>query len=282
MRAEDGRPEKTPLSPPETDGVARSVRGWRRFLPIVLVVAACLTAIALGGHAALSWDRLAREWAHIESFIALHPVSALFAYVAVYAAATGAGLPGAMFLTLAGGLLFGPYAGGAAALAAATMGATVIFLATRTAFGPLLARRAGPLAAKLSREFRRDAFFYLLFLRLAPAFPFYLVNLVPAFCNVRLKTFLAATVLGMAPASFAFAFIGAGLDHLIDAHARMLSACEAARRTDCAVSFDSATLMSPQVVAGIVALAVLTLVPVLVRRVRARRRLPAETGGIAA
>lgn len=282
MKSEDGSPEEVLLPPPEVDGSVPPGRSWRRFLPLALLVAAALTAIALGGHSALSWDRLVREWGHIENFIVAHPVSALCAYVAVYVVATGIALPGALFLTLAGGLLFGPYVGGVAALGAATMGATVTFLATRTAFGPLLARRAGSMAAKLSRGFRSDAFFYLLFLRLAPAFPFYLVNLVPALCNVRLKTFLAATILGMAPASFAFAFLGAGLDHLIDAHAGAFSACEATGRTDCIVSFDGHSLMSPQVIAGIVALAVLTLVPIVVRRLLARRRSPAETGGMAA
>jgi uncharacterized membrane protein YdjX (TVP38/TMEM64 family) len=281
VNSEHGRPEEAPLPSPGADGSAPPRRGWRRFLPIALLIAAALTAVGAGGHSALSWDRLIREWVHIEGFIAAHPVSALCTYVAVYAAATGIALPGALFLTLAGGLLFGPYIGGAAALAAATMGATVVFLATRTAFGSLLARRAGSMATRLARGFRRDAFFYLLFLRLAPAFPFYLVNLVPAFCNVRLKTFLAATILGMAPASFALAFIGAGLDHLIDAHAGVLAACEAAGRTDCAVSFDGRSLLSPQVMAGIVALAVLTLVPILVRRLLARRRMSTEADGIA-
>ena len=99
----------------------------------------------------------------------------------------------------------------------ATIGATVIFLVARTALGEPLLRRAGPRAAQLAQGFRADAFSYLLFLRLVPAFPFFLVNLVPAFAGVRLSTFVAATALGIIPGALVYAFAGTGLDSVIAA-----------------------------------------------------------------
>ena len=87
----------------------------------------------------------------------------------------------------------------------ATIGATLIFLVARTALGEPLLRRAGPRADQLAQGFRDDAFSYLLFLRLVPAFPFFLVNLVPALAGVRLGPFVAATALGVIPAAVVFA-----------------------------------------------------------------------------
>lgn len=259
------------VSPAGAEAGRLAVRA-RRYGPLALIGAVALLAVALDLHKTLTWDWLAREWARVEFFVAHHPIAAVSAYFAIYAAATGVGLPGALMLTVAGGLMFGPLVGGIAALAAATAGGTLIFLATRSAFGSVIARRAGSLAARLSDEFRRDAFHYLLFLRLAPAFPYYLVNLVSALCDVRLTTFVVASLLGMAPATFAFAFIGAGLDHVIARHADALAACRERGGAPCDIGFDAGALLSPQVIAGMVALAVLALVPVVVRRLRARRR----------
>ena len=87
----------------------------------------------------------------------------------------------------------------------------------RTALGEPLLRRAGPRATQLAQGFRADAFSYLLFLRLVPAFPFFLVNLVPAFAGVRLAPFIAATALGIIPGALVYAFAGTGLDSVIAA-----------------------------------------------------------------
>ena len=75
--------------------------------------------------------------------------------------------------------------------------ARALFLAARTAFGGFLRDRAGNMAARLALNFERDAFFYMLVLRLAPFIPFFVVSIAPALFNVRLKTFLAATLVGV-------------------------------------------------------------------------------------
>ncbi len=119
-------------------------------------------------------------------------------------------LPGGAILTVIGGLLFGVIVGSVAAAVGALVGATAIFLIARSAAGEFLTRRAGPFAAKLAEGFRADAFSYLLFLRLVP-FPFWLVNLASALFGVRLSTYVAATAIGIVPATVAFAAFGAGL-----------------------------------------------------------------------
>jgi uncharacterized membrane protein YdjX (TVP38/TMEM64 family) len=112
-------------------------------------------------------------------------------------------LPGAAVLTLAGRFLFGWFWGGLASMIAATIGAVLVFLIARTALGEPLAARAGPWLAKLRQGFQEGAFNYLLFLRLVPIFPFWLVNLAPALLGVSFWTYTLATIIGIIPGSFA-------------------------------------------------------------------------------
>jgi uncharacterized membrane protein YdjX (TVP38/TMEM64 family) len=242
----------------------------RRWLPLALIVAVSTTVIALGWHRHLSAEALIQHHDSIQTFIASHRVAAVAVYVAIYIAVVALSVPGGLFLTLTGGALLGGLLGGAAAIVGATIGATFIFLIAKSAFGEHLVRRAGPLAQKIAGGFRADAFSYLLFLRLVPVFPFFLVNLVPAIAGVRFGTFVAATVIGIVPASFAFAFVGAGLESVIRAEGASYHACRAAGGADCHVNFDLKTAVTPELVAALVALGVIALLPVLVKRLRSR------------
>jgi uncharacterized membrane protein YdjX (TVP38/TMEM64 family) len=151
-----------------------------------------------------------------------------------------------------------------------TIGATIIFLVARSACGESLIRRAGPLACKLAAGFRADAFSYLLFLRLVPAFPFFLVNLAPALVGVKLSTFVLATLIGVIPATFAFAFFGSGLDSVIAAQEKIFRACLDSGRTDCHLQFDLGMIATPQLIAALATLGVIALIPIAVKRLRAR------------
>ena len=141
---------------------------------------------------------------------------------------------------MTGGILFGAVGRQRRRAASARrLGATVIFLIARSAFGEHLTRRAGPLAAKLAEGFRADAFSYLLFLRLVPVSRSGWSISAPALFGVRLATFVAATAIGIIPATFAFAFVGAGLDSVIAAQEAQYNACLAAGRADCRARFRS-------------------------------------------
>jgi uncharacterized membrane protein YdjX (TVP38/TMEM64 family) len=146
-----------------------------------------------------------------------------------------------------------------------------VFLIARTAIGEFLTRRAGDLAGKLTTGFRRDAFTYLLFLRLVPLFPFWLINLVPALCGVGLATFVAATVIGITPATFAFAFFGAGLDNAMAAEETAFRACIATGKADCNLHFDFSAAATPQLIMALVALGIVALAPIAAKQFKARR-----------
>jgi uncharacterized membrane protein YdjX (TVP38/TMEM64 family) len=179
-------------------------------------------------------------------------------YMLAYVAVVALSLPGATIMTLAGGFLFGLLAGTLMTVIAATTGATLLFLIAKAGFGDALhARITGTGEGRLKRieaGLRENAFNYLLLLRLVPAFPFFLVNLAPAFLGVKLRTFLAATLLGIIPGTAVYTWIGANLGQVF---AR-------GETPDLGLIFD------PVVLGPILGLAALAILPVIVKRLRGR------------
>jgi uncharacterized membrane protein YdjX (TVP38/TMEM64 family) len=255
-----------------TASAPTSSRLFRRFVPLIAIVLVAIAAYFLIGRGLISLEALVQHRASIDAFVLEHRALAVLAYIALYIVAVALSLPGATFLTVAGGFLFGVVLGATAAVIGATIGATVIFLVARTTLGEPLLERAGPRATQLAQGFRDDAFSYLLFLRLVPAFPFFLVNLVPAFADVRLSTFVAATALGIIPGGTVYAFAGTGLDSVIAAQKGAYDACMTAGRAECHLAFNAGSILTPELVGALVALGVLALVPAAVKRLRARSR----------
>jgi len=259
--------------PPSSNACAGSPKLLgKRLVPLVVVVGVSAGVIAMGWHRQLSFETLVRHHEALRDFIAMHEPSAVGAYVALYIVAVALSVPVGVYLTVIGGILFGAILGGVAAIVGATIGAILIFLIAKSAIGEHLVRRAGPLAEKLAQGFRADAFSYLLFLRLVPIFPFWLVNLVSALCGVRFASFAAATALGIIPATFAFAFVGTGLDSVIAAQQSAYRSCLAAGRTDCRLEFHMNAAITPELLAALAVLGVVALIPVVVKRLRARNR----------
>ncbi len=244
---------------------------WR-LLPLVVVIVLSGVAYFAIGEETISLQGLVRHRMAIFGFVSGHRLLALLTYILVYVVTVAVSVPGAAFLTVAGGFLFGPVGGAAAAVVGATIGATFIFLVARTALGEPLLRLAGPRANQLARGFREDAFSYLLFLRLVPIFPFFVVNLVPALAGVRLGPFIAATALGVIPAAVVFALAGTGLDSVIMAQKEAYDQCVASGRSGCRMVFDTSDVFTPQLIVALVALGLLVLVLVVLRHWRARSR----------
>jgi uncharacterized membrane protein YdjX (TVP38/TMEM64 family) len=247
----------------------------RRLVPLGIVLAVMAVVVAMGWNRQSTLETVVRHRAAIESLVVAHRAVAILAFMAMYAAAVALSFPGAAILTVCGGMLFGTLIGGVAAMVAATLGATAIFLIAKYAFGGmaggLWTRRAGTLGEKLAAGFRKNAFCYLVFLRLVPLFPFWLVNLVPASAGVGLMPFVAATAIGIIPATFAFASFGAGLNSAIEAQESVYQACLAARQVGCRLDFDFKTAATPELIGGLVALGLIALIPPVIKHYRARR-----------
>jgi uncharacterized membrane protein YdjX (TVP38/TMEM64 family) len=246
-------------------------RSWRRFLPLGLVLVLTAGVLASGAYRYLSLETLVRHRAAIDDFVSHNQALALLAYVAAYVVAVALSVPGALFLTLIGGILFGAVLGGGATVIGATLGATAVFVVARSAFGEQMLRRVGPRAEKLAAGFRADAFNYLLFLRLVPLFPFWLVNLAPALFGVPLSTYVLATLLGIIPGTLAFSFVGAGLDSVLAAQAKAYMACLEAGQAACRLDFDPKAVLTPKLLGALVALGIVSLIPVVAKRWRSRR-----------
>jgi uncharacterized membrane protein YdjX (TVP38/TMEM64 family) len=187
-----------------------------RWLPLGLVVLTLLGLYAAGLQDYLSLDALRRYQGTLVGYVESDPVLASAIYVVVYVLIVAVSFPGSGIMTITGGFLFGAVLGTALASVASTIGATLIFLIARTSLGAFLAERAGPRTRKLREGFQEEGFSYLLFLRLVPLFPFWLVNLAAALFGMRLPTYFAATAVGVVPAAFVFAYFGHGLGDALD------------------------------------------------------------------
>lgn len=242
-----------------------------RLVLVLGLIAAIAVVYATGLHSYLSLESLVRHRAVLEGFIDRNYAAALALFVGVYFAVVALSIPAALFLSIAAGILFGAIVGPLASAVGATLGATAIFLIAQTAFGEHLVRRAGPAMKKFAAGFREDAFNYLLFLRLVPLFPFWMVNIAPALFGVSLGAFVGATAIGVLPGAFAFGFFGAGLDSAIGAQAAAFRECLAAGKPNCQLSFDLRDAATPQLIGAFAVLGIIALIPVVVKRWRARR-----------
>jgi uncharacterized membrane protein YdjX (TVP38/TMEM64 family) len=171
-------------------------------------------------------------------------------------------LPGGAVATIFGGYIFSTVVDGVAGtiLAAAivvigaTIGATTLFLAARTGLGEPLRARAGPGLKRMEAGFRENAMSYLLVLRLVPLFPFWLVNLVPAFLGVSLRTYVIGTFFGIMPGTFVYASVGSGLGAIL----------EAGESPDLGIIFEAKILIP------LLGLALLALIPVIYKHFKAK------------
>ncbi len=176
------------------------------------VAVVLIVVYASGLHRYLSLDQLTPHYEALRAWAERYPLLAPLLFGTVYAAAVAVSVPGALVLTLTAGFLFGTWIGGLVAVIAATLGATAIFLIARTSLGEPLRRRAtGAAFQRMQQGFQEDALSYLMVLRLLPLFPFWLVNLVPAFLGVPLRTFVLATAVGMLPGTLVYAGLGNGV-----------------------------------------------------------------------
>lgn len=224
----------------------------RRYVPYILVaifVAAVITAHESGLTDVLSPDVIIAKRQALQDLVASHPVLAPLTFAIVYVAVAALALPVAAMLSLLGGFLFGVWLGTALVLVSATAGASIVFLIARSAIGEPLRRKAGPLYAKISANMRENAFGYLLFMRLVPLFPFFLVNLVAALFDMKVRNFVLATFFGMAPATLIYVNFGRQIGNVTSV----------------------GNLMSPSVLIALTGLGLLVLVPIIYRQ-WARRR----------
>ena len=214
-----------------------------------IFVAAIVAFFAFEGQRYLSLDVVKANRDALLAFAEAHFILALAIAFFVYVGAVAFSLPGGLVLSLTTGFIFGRWVGTVLVVLAATLGATLAFLAARYLFADIARKRLGALGEKLSAGFTENAFSYLLFLRLVPLFPFFLVNLAPAFTKISLRTYVLGTLIGIIPGTFVYVNLGQTLGRI-----------------------DSLSgLISTETIGAFVLLGLFALVPVLVKKLRAMR-----------
>ena len=221
-----------------------------RLTPVLVLIAGLAAFFWFDLDAYLSLEMLRENRAGLGAWVADNAVLAAVVFILVYTVLVALSVPGALVATLTGGLLFGTVLGGLYTVIGATAGATIIFLAAKTALGDMLRAKASGAILKMEEGFRENAFSYMMVLRLVPAFPFFLVNLAPAFLGVKLRTYVVATFLGIIPGTFVFASVGNGLGALF----------EKGQDPDLGIIF------APEILLPIIGLALLSLLPIAYKR----------------
>ena len=222
---------------------------WHRRLPlIVMVIAAIFGAVLLREH--LSFEGLLVHRSTLLAYRDSHYFFASLAFVLVYIALVAFSVPGAIWVTLTGGFLFGLFPGVVFNLIGATVGAILVFLAARAGIGAEVEAKikgGGGLAARMRRALVENEIAALLTMRLIPGVPFFLVNLIPAFVGTTLRRFAWTTALGMIPGTLVFTSVGAGLEHVFAIGGRP----------------DLSIIFSPPILLPLLALAALSLLPTI-------------------
>jgi len=219
--------EQTERDGQSTGGSVR--KQMTRFVPVGVVLLGLALGYAFGLQDYLSLGFLAEQRQALRSYVDAHSLWSAVLFVSVYILAV-----------------------------AATIGASILFLATRSAFGSFLRHRVDGVVKTLAEGFREDAFGYLFVIRLAPVFPFFVVNIAAALFDISLGRFVAATFLGILPGTFAYAYLGQGVDSVL------VAAQQAGREAEIS------DLVTGEITLAFLALAAIALTPTIVRQLRRR------------
>lgn len=234
-----------------------SISRWPKVALFAALVGGLVAFFVFDGQQWLDLDALKAHRDELLAYTAQHYWAALFSALLIYAGAVALSVPGATILSLALGMLFGRWVGTLLIMIAATVGATGVFFAARYLFADAARRRLGARMNNLLDRFRENAFSYLLFLRLVPLFPFWLVNLASAFTPVSARVYVAATAVGIIPGAFVFANVGASLGRI----------------------HSTRELFSFDIVVALTLLGMFSLLPIVVKKLRDSDKSPGARHG---
>ena len=240
----------------------------KKMVPLLVIAGVIAAFFILGLDDYLTFQALSDNRDRLIDFVSANFLLAALLYMGLYIAVVAFSLPGGLLMTVTGGFLFGWFAAGLMTVFAATIGATILFLIAATSLGEPLRKKAGPKLKKLEDGFAENALSYLLFLRLVPAFPFWLVNIAPAFLGVKLSTYVIGTFVGIIPGTFVFAFLGGGLDSIIREQQASYQACLDSGQSDCVLDFEISSLVTTEILFSFIALGVIALLPIVLKKFR--------------
>jgi len=230
-----------------------------RLLPLAAIgLAAVFGAIYLRDY--LSFEALQQNREALIAFRDANFLLTALVFVTAYVMIVAFSLPGATIATLTGGFLFATFPGALFNVTGATLGATVIFLAARWGLGAKLGAklRASDGKIKAIKDGIDENQWSMLFLiRLVPAVPFFVANLLPAFLDVPLRRFVISTFFGIIPGAVVYTSVGAGLGEVF-----------ARGETP-----DLGIIFEPHILLPILGLAALAALPIAIKALRGGKAL---------
>jgi uncharacterized membrane protein YdjX (TVP38/TMEM64 family) len=239
----------TPNDTSQNNAPPRRSRRWVGFIPLAIIIVFALLYYFSDYSSYVSYASFRNHRQEVVAFVQQHFLLSSIIYIAVYLLATALSIPGAIFLSIVGGFLFPQPFSTLYVMIGATLGASCLFLAARTALQAALRRKVGSFLQRMESGFNRNTVSYMFFLRLVPLFPFWLVNIAPAFFRVPFVTYVWTTFLGILPGAFVFTQIGTGLGAILDS----------------GETFSVNSLVNPQVKIALVALGLFALLPIFIK-----------------
>lgn len=228
----------------------------KRMVPFAaIILVAILGFVFLQDY--LSFEQLAKNQEALQAWRDGNFILASIVFMAVYVVIVAFSLPGAAIISLTGGFLFGLFPGAVYNIISATLGATVIFMAARMGFGEALSAKmdgAQGAVKKIKDGLKADEVSYLLIMRLVPAVPFFIANLIPALVGVNLKRFIWTTFVGIIPGGVIYTWVGAGL---ADVFAK-------GETPNLAIIFEW------KILGPLLGLAILALVPIIIKKIKGK------------
>ena len=225
-------------------------------LSIIIIAVALFFVFDLGQY--LSLESLKSNRDRLHTFYEANAVIMIAAFIGVYIVTVALSLPGATILTLCAGAIFGSVTGTLVVNVGATIGATLAFLVARFLLRDWVEKKFGEKLKPFNEGFSKNAINYMLFLRLVPLFPFFLINLVSGLTQIRLPVYFFGTMLGTLPGTFVYANAGSNL-----AKINQLS-----------------DIASPQVLGAFALLGLFALIPTLYTFIKSKKNPPAESDHI--
>ncbi len=227
----------------------------KKSAPLIIIFTFTALFFALELDSYLSFEQLRTHRLFLNSWVEQHPISGALLFIISYIIVVAFSLPGATLMTLTGGFLFGAMAGGLYTVVAATIGATAIFLIAKTSIGDALAAKTGKHIKAMQQGFSENELNYMFVLRLIPLFPFFIVNLAPAFLGVSLRAYLIATFFGIMPATFVLTLAGSGLGKVFEQGG----------------TFSMSGILSTEMIAALIGLALLSLLPIAYKKYKQKQ-----------
>jgi uncharacterized membrane protein YdjX (TVP38/TMEM64 family) len=242
-----------------TDMPDKPNRGFSRHIPlIVILTVAVIGALTLRDQ--ISFETLRQNRETLLAFRDQNLIGMVAAFLVTYVAIVAFSLPGAAIASISGGFLFGLAPGTVLNVTAATIGACLIFLAARRGIGATLSARLETSEGKMKRlkdGLRENEISVLFLLRLVPAVPFFVANLLPALVGVKFRNFVWTTALGIVPGAIVFTWIGVGLGEVFDR----------------GETPNLSLLWEPHVLGPMLGLCVLAVLPIVIKALRGRKEI---------